>query len=625
MAKLTDIKQKILQLEGGAFQEFCDIYLAKIGYSGICSLGMKAGSQKTTKGIPDTYFIKAHDKYIFVMYTTQQSNFYKKVSEDIYDCLNPEKTGVELKKVSEIIYCHTSTNLSAGEDKILRELCETKGILLQIKGIDEIANDIYIHYHGIARNFLGVSISTGQILSYDEFISTYDSNSMAAKLSTTFQFREKETEEILFKMENSDITIISGMAGVGKTRLALECCKKYEIKTGYKLFCIQSNNLPIYDDLKVYLDTPGKYLLMIDDANQMTGLRYILQYITKKAQGFDVKIVITVRDYAKKNIIQDVYEYAAPEICRINVFSDEEITDILKVNLGIINSDYLEKIVKIAEGNVRIAIIAGKFAVETQSFKKINDATGLYEKYYGKILKEIVIKQDKNLFATAGIIAFFTAINIDNLNMLKPVLKLIGISTKTFVDYAYKLHELELVDIYCDKAVKISDQCFSNYLLNYVFIQEKIISFSIIIKEFFKRYKSEVINATNILANIFASDNVHKQLKNEIGIVWDDYKLSQNPMFFEFVKAFHEIRPLETLLIIKEKIDALSYESFNVNTINFEKERQNSRVNDDILEILGGFRDGQNLTDAIDLLLLYYEKQPQRFMDCFHTIISSYG
>jgi hypothetical protein len=54
MSKLTDIKQKISQLDGGAFQELCDAYLSKLGYTGIVALGMKAGTKKTTKGIPDT-------------------------------------------------------------------------------------------------------------------------------------------------------------------------------------------------------------------------------------------------------------------------------------------------------------------------------------------------------------------------------------------------------------------------------------------------------------------------------------------------------------------------------------------------------------------------------------------
>ncbi len=39
MANIETIKQKILQLDAGSFQNLCDSYLYKIGYPNIVSLG----------------------------------------------------------------------------------------------------------------------------------------------------------------------------------------------------------------------------------------------------------------------------------------------------------------------------------------------------------------------------------------------------------------------------------------------------------------------------------------------------------------------------------------------------------------------------------------------------------
>jgi hypothetical protein len=201
----------------------------------------------------------------------------------------------------------------------------------------------------------------------------------------------------------------------------------------------------------------------------------------------------------------------------------------------------------------------------------------------------------------------------------------LGISNKLFVDNAYQLHELELVDIYNDKAVKISDQCLSNYMLKYVFIIKKIIPYSVMVKVCFGYYRLRVINATNVLGNIFGSTDMYQQLEKEIGIVWDDFKRSNNPLFFDFVKAFYIIRPTETLLMLKEKIDAFPQEIYDINTIDFERESRNNSVNDDILTIIGGFQDRKDLSEALDLLFAYYIKQPQRFMDCYHTINRFFG
>ncbi|WP_438492092.1 hypothetical protein [Paenibacillus sp. IHBB 3054] len=625
MSKLTDIKQRILQLDGGAFQELCDAYLYKLGYENVLSLGMKSGTMKTTKGIPDTYFLDPNGNYIFVMYTTQQSNIFEKILADICDCLNPKKTGVEATGIAEIIYCHTSANLSAGKSKELRDYCSCNGVLLQLYGIDDIASNIYTRFHGISRDFLGISISTDQIFEVNEFISVYDSNGMAAPLSTTFKFRENEINEVLTKIENTSVTLITGPAGVGKTRLALECCQKYAYENDYRLLCIQSNRLPIYEDLKVYLDTPNKYLLLIDDANQLSGLQHILQYLTKYKQGYDVKIVITVRDYARLTTIQDIRNYTIPEVCTISTFSDEEIKKLLEANLQILNTNYLDKIVRIAEGNARLAVIAGKLAVETQSLSSINDATQLYEGYYGKYIQENIFDQDRALYAVAGIISFLSAINLERLEYLIPVLEKLDISDKMFINCVYQLHELELVDIYNDKAVKISDQCLGNYLLSYVFITKRIIPLSVMLKEFFGSHKPRVINAINTLANIFASEDMHQKLEKEISIVWVDFEKSGSPLFFDFVKVFYSTRPTETLLMLKERIDSIPQGSLDINSIDFEKQSRNQSVNDDILSLIGGFQDRSDLPEALDLLFEYYKKMPQGFMNFYHTIINSFS
>src|SRR5690606_5947506 len=109
--------------------------------------------------------------------------------------------------------------------------------------------------------------------------------------------------------------------------------------------------------------------------------------------------------------IQETQKFTEPEIYTISTFTDEEIAKLLESNLNILNSAYIEKIVRIAEGNARLAIIAGKLAKETQSLSSINDATQLYEGYYGKFIQGNVFEQNRELGAVAGIIAFLTAIN----------------------------------------------------------------------------------------------------------------------------------------------------------------------------------------------------------------------
>ena len=85
MAMLEDIKQKITALSPGKYQNLCDAYLNEKGYSNIVSLGSKPGTEKVTKGTPDTYcFLDSDKKYIFIEYTTQQNNLYDKIMEEAF-------------------------------------------------------------------------------------------------------------------------------------------------------------------------------------------------------------------------------------------------------------------------------------------------------------------------------------------------------------------------------------------------------------------------------------------------------------------------------------------------------------------------------------------------------------
>ena len=66
-----------------------------------------------------------------------------------------------------------------------------------------------------------------------------------------------------------------------------------------------------------------------DDANQTTSLEYILNYVTAISNN-DIKIVMTVRDYAKHRVESIVRQYVIPQEIVIKVLKDEEIKDILK-------------------------------------------------------------------------------------------------------------------------------------------------------------------------------------------------------------------------------------------------------------------------------------------------------
>ena len=379
MASITDIKRRILELAPAPFQEFCDTLLFKMGYGVVHGYGMKSGTGNTTKGNPDTYYRKENGQYIFVVYTTQQNNFFSKVQDDISKCLDPQKTGIGTDSIDEIVCCHTSSNLSAGDDSTLHKLCETNGITLTIMGLDELANQVHNHYRSLAKDYLGLPLDTNQIVSAEEFILQNDANKMTAPLNTIFMYRDKEKSDIADALKNDSVVIITGKAGVGKTRLVLEVVKCYAAEQKYKLLCVKNNNLGLYEDLVSVTERPGQYLFFIDDANELAELSQILEYTTKEYLGYKVKVIVTVRDYAKSQVISIAKKYSMPRIIEITPFSDNEIRGFLSDILEIRNEDYVKQIIRISEGNPRIAYMAGRLAVEKQNLSAILDVSQLYD------------------------------------------------------------------------------------------------------------------------------------------------------------------------------------------------------------------------------------------------------
>lgn len=174
------------------------------------------------------------------------------------------------------------------------------------------------------------------------------------------------------------------------------------------------------------------------------------------------------------------------------------------------------------------------------------------------------------------------------------------------------LHRAEIVDLCNDEAARISDQSFSNFLIEYVFIEEKIIPLSTMIETCFQMNKSRTIEACNILLSVFSDQGIREYVETQINIVWDNLE-SDAEKFLPFFKAFHMVRPTQTLLLLQEYIEQEAYYPFDVKTLPLDDNQQSQNISDDILQILSSFENHSELPTALDLLLLYFKKRPDLF------------
>lgn len=623
MATVTEVRAKLDQINEADFQIICDQYLSKKGYPNIVCLGTEAGAHKTTSGTPDTYFCRDDGKYVFVEYTTKQKGLIGKIREDLQKCLDKSITKINYCDIAEIIYLHNSSNIPPKYDKEFKELCKKKRIKLKIVGIDQLAFDL-LNYPSIIKHYLHLPIGTEQIQSIDDFIELYNSNKLSASLSTPFFFREEEIKTIETLLQKHDIIVLSGRAGVGKTKLALHIAEKYAVENSSKIYCIHNRAMPLYDELRSLLENPGNYFLVLDDANQISQIEHIAEYVNKKSFGYNVKIIVTARDYATKKVADILQKIAPIKEINLQPFKDEEIKDIVRKSLNILNEECLDRIVRIAEGNARLAILSGKIALDSNKLSSINDASQLYDKYYGECLRETILQKGKSLLVTACIMATLDTLHLDKLEPLLPWLMYCNLSKEQFVEDLYTLCELEIVDIYRDKAVKFSEQCFSNFIVKYSFYDTKALSLSSFIEICIKPYHHKVVSTVDTLLNIFFNDDIFNFVRLEINSLWDKLKATNSPDLLTYVEAFHPINPAEALVYLQTLIDETVPIILSAEELDTSTNKNYKSVNDSIISMLGSFADTEDLDCALDLLLQYYLKRPDKYMDFYHAITTHF-
>ena len=622
--RITAIEQAIERLEEGAFQRLCNDFLSREGYHGIVALGSKSGSNKTTQGTPDTYFCEIDGKYVFVEYTTQKNDLKNKIIGDLDKCFDETNTGITTNQIIKIIYCHTSSNLSVRVDDELKKYCAEKGVELELIGINNLADQLCRKYPGVVKDHLGIAIDTQQIQSVEDYVKQYNSNDLSASLSTKFQFRQKDVELIDTAFEKHRVVVLSGNAGVGKTRLAIEYANRRKTQKQEKIFCIHNRALGIYDDLQMYFCMPDKYFIIIDDANQLSELRLVMELANRKDEGYDVHILITVRQYALEKIRRILADIVYFEEISVGVLSDDEIKALVKEEFGIVNQHYLDRIADIAKGNARIAMLAGKTASDANKLESINDVSQLYDAYYGKAFREARLDADIQLQTVAGVIAFLNSARMDALDPVLPIMQEQGIDADTFKKRVYELHDLELVDICRDTAVIISDQCFGDYILKYVFFDAKTIRLSVMIDACFVPFRQRTMQAVNNLRSNFNNVNIENYTNSEAIAVWDKWEKEQNDQFWEYVKSFYPIKQIETLMMINARIEEVEDVDFPIEQLDFEN-KSNIGISDELLSMLDGFARLDNYETAIELYIKYYMKRPDLYMQFYQSAEQYWG
>ncbi|WP_301082120.1 hypothetical protein [Thomasclavelia cocleata] len=617
MSKINIIQQKIKELSGGEFQNLCDIYLyKKYNFPNICSLGTEDGTNKSTKGTPDSYVITSESKYILIMYGSVKNNSYKKLENDIKSCFYSKKLNLKREQIEKIICVYTSTNITPEQRETLNRL--TDEIPLEIIDLGTLSYDLLEKFPSISNDILNVPIGSNQIFSVDEFITFYNKRSVSSPLDTKFLYREQEVNTMKEFICTNLATVVVGVPGVGKTKLVLETCKVLDTK-GFQTYCVKSNGVSLEADLNIHFETPGNYILFLDDINEIRDIEYILSFIHTRKNDINIKLVATVRDYAKAKIIDTLFKYTKPQALKIEKFSNNEIKQILQQNYNINNPRYIEQICKIAQGNIRLAIMAAQRSI-SDGFIAITDVNQLFKSYYLNVLNDF--NADTNIYCILFIIGFLGATNYKLNEITHILLKYFNIDENIFMDICDNLYLLEIIDKYENEILKINDQNFKDFILYYVLIEQKYISIEDLLNLTFPKYSTQIINVINMILRIFYSKENLNYIEEEVNKAWDN--CNQEDEYY-YVKHFFRLNLDRTLLFIQNRINSVEIMPYNIEKYNIRDRENNKVISAFEVEILSNFKRTQYCSDAIELLTKLFDKNAEYIHDVYIALSDSFS
>lgn len=629
MSKLIQIENALLAMDGGRFQQLCDAYLRKRGYQGINSLGRVIGTDKVARGTPDTWIPQPNGKFVFAEYTTQKTGIAAKLRDDFTKCVNEAKTGIPIEKIQEIFFCHTSV-LTPAEESALLDKAEEHRVLLTPIGIGPLVHDLYGKYPGLALDYLGVEVDTGQVLAPDEFVAVYGMNALATPLDTNFHARESEVVEVLEALKTRSLLVISGRAGVGKSRLVLECFRRFaESHPGWEVRCILNRGRDLFQDLQIYFAPPGKYLVLVDDANRVSGFDYVLQLLHDPKAGREIKVVATVRDYARQKVKEAVQPYGGAADVELHQLTDDEIKAIVRDQYGILNDYFLSRIADIAKGNPRLAVMAAQVVIREQNLGSIADVTTLYDEYYATVRQELDDAfGDRVLLCVAGIISFFRNIDRKHEEQMDVISANFGIAPDAFWEAAQRLHEMELVDMYEDEVVKISDQVLATYLFYLSFFKERnVLDVGIVVERLFPRYRHRFMDGLFGALSAFDNEAIVSKLRPHVQRARQSaHPTGEEDKLLHLIDAFWFVSPTDTLVAIQERLECMPIEPRGEELKLDYRGARGSVPEGSVLNALGKFRyGGEWRRPAIDLLLDYAAKRPEDLPHVLHFLVERYG
>ena len=275
------------------------------------------------------------------------------------------------------------------------------------------------------------------------------------------------------------ILVLKGSSGSGKTRLALEAVKRYADGKQIESYVLSQMRISgVAEDINAFL-SEGDAALLIDDAQQSEGLDAALEAAVRNP---GLRVILTVRDYAYEQLMHGVRRSVKSETYSLERLEDTAVRALLQEDYEIISSLFLDKIEKIARGNLRIAIMAALCA-KREGYLGIESVHGIMDVFYDKLVSGL----EGDDLILLSYLSVYAPCDFKEGDPTHDGLLSEGISRSSMERRARKLHDRNILDLLEGSngavAVKFEQLNLQDYCVYKAIFEEHIIGLRNFIEE----------------------------------------------------------------------------------------------------------------------------------------------
>lgn len=591
MYRFETVRDEIGKLDGGVFQALGQHYsMLRFNLSSPVFFGMSPGTLKPVKGIPDAFYEDEKGSFVFVEcghVTAGLSQAVKKIREDIEKCLERIDNSSTPIVVSKIICCYAYPRIDPSKQAELMALDQDRVILV---GPDEIARDICDRFFLLANEYLGLSYPNGNVLDPEKFIRLHREDASAAPLDNDIVGRDSESDAIFNALESGRTVVVHGRSGCGKTRLALDAASRFCNQNNATFSVIRPGiQRTLYEELREYYSAKRNYVVLVDDVNQLFDIDELVEFCLLNR---NVHLVCTVRNYALERALDSLKKLGNIFQLALEPIDRESIELILREGYLIKNQFFLNQIIKISRGNLRLAVLAAGKA--KGGFAEIANCRDLLDLCYGD-----VIAQWSDVCVSACEIAALLGphTTVDNKNLESLESKL-SISHKDYLDACIELCTKEIMDMVHDYgAVCLDEQNLRDYFIYRCLVIDRKLTLGDL--WFLEKGQSIAAKAVNVLFGVFSDESLFDFTKKAIRSMWP--KLDERDRHLA-IETFNSLIETEALLFLRRCIQDLAQGNGDYSMVGPLWSSSGDSIGSDILKSLCALLHGSNVRVVVDLI-----------------------